>query len=168
MNAGSLPFAVMAARKRSATAGSGDCALNGMAKKRMPAALAAAASASMSAPDSVGSRRLMIDANPIFLISGTASAFVAPAQATVVSTRAKLVTPGTVSLVTFWAPTGAAHSDTAARTPTPTNVCDRIMESPFQKTPSYTAASVYFCSTVTVTGEVSLTVTGSPGWMVAA
>src|ERR1700732_1370810 len=99
----------MASRKRSATAGSGDCALNGMAKKRMPAALAAAASASTSAPGSVGRGRVVVDANPIFLISGTASALVAPAQATVVSTRAKFVTPGTVSLVTFWAPTGAAH-----------------------------------------------------------
>jgi hypothetical protein len=44
--------------------------------------------------------RLMIEAKPSFLISGTASTFVAPAHATVVSRRVKLVTPGTVSLVT--------------------------------------------------------------------
>ena len=42
----------------------------------------------------------MIDAYPIFLIPATAAGVVAPAHAIVVSTRAKLVTPGTVSLVT--------------------------------------------------------------------
>src|SRR5262249_33436931 len=61
----------------------------------------------MFAPCSVGTRRLMIEANPIFFNSGTASAVVAPPQATVVSRRAKLVTPGTVSLVTCWASAGA-------------------------------------------------------------
>src|SRR5947199_352839 len=40
----------------------------------MPASFAAAASPSMFAPFSVGCRTLMIDANPIFLISGTAAA----------------------------------------------------------------------------------------------
>jgi len=43
---------------------------------------AAASSASTFAPSSLASLKLMIDANPIFLISGTASALVAPAQAT--------------------------------------------------------------------------------------
>ena len=71
----------------------------------MPAAFAAAASASTLAPASVGSRRLMIDLNPSFLISGTPSGFVAPPQATVVSRRAKFVTPGTSDFVT-WAPAG--------------------------------------------------------------
>src|SRR5262245_13826129 len=61
----------------------------------------------MLAPCSVGTRRLMIDANPIFFSSGTASAVVAPPQATVVSSRAKLVTPGTSCLVTCWAIAGA-------------------------------------------------------------
>src|ERR1700730_4494762 len=99
----------------------------------MPAALAAAASASISAPCSVGSRRLMIDANPIFLISGTASAFVAPAHATVVSTRANVVTPGRVSFFTFCAPAGLAYRHAAARTPTAINRCDRIMKSPSRR-----------------------------------
>jgi hypothetical protein len=36
----------------------------------------------------------MIDAKPIFLSSGTASGLVAPPHATVVSSRAKFVTPG--------------------------------------------------------------------------
>src|SRR5581483_10479799 len=53
----------------------------------------------------------MIELNPIFLISGTASGVVAPPHATVVSRRAKLVTPGTGDLVTC-----------AAATPAPTNV----------------------------------------------
>src|SRR5690349_6963617 len=71
-----------------------------MLKKLMPASFAAAASASMFAPFSVGWRRLMIDLKPSFLISGTASGVVAPPHATVVSRRAKLVTPGTGDFVT--------------------------------------------------------------------
>ena len=56
----------------------------------------------------------MIDAKPIFLISGTASGVVAPPQATVVSSLAKFCTPGTVCLVTCCAdagrdPKAAAH-----------------------------------------------------------
>src|SRR5262245_56173406 len=70
----------------------------------MFAAFAASASASTFAPASVGSRRLIIEAKPSFLISGTASGFVAPPQATVVSSRAKLVAPGTSCLVTCCAP----------------------------------------------------------------
>src|SRR5262249_26044600 len=97
-----------AVRNLSATAGSGDWPLNGILKKLMPAAFAAAASASMLAPASVGSRRLMIDANPNFLSSGTASGVVAPPQATVVSSLAKLLAPGTVGRVTC-AFAGAAH-----------------------------------------------------------
>src|SRR5712671_515004 len=69
----------------------------------MLAAFAAAASPSISAPGSLACRRLMIDAYPIFLIPATAAGVVAPAHAIVVSTRAKLVTPGTVSLVTLCA-----------------------------------------------------------------
>src|SRR6266699_5414436 len=104
MYAGSLPGVVMVAMNLSATAGSGDCPLNGMLKNLMSAALAAAASPSMSAPFSVGWRRLMIDANPSFLISGTASGFVAPPQATVVSSWTTLMAPGTVGLVICCAP----------------------------------------------------------------
>ena len=42
----------------------------------------------------------MTEAYPIFFNSATDDAFVAPAHAMVVSTRAKLVTPGTDSFVT--------------------------------------------------------------------
>src|SRR5262245_41917852 len=100
MYAGSLPADVIVSRNLSATAGSGDWPLNGMLKKRMPAVFAAAASVSISAPGSFGWRRLMIDANPSFLISGTASAFVAPPHATVVWRRITLIAPGTSALVT--------------------------------------------------------------------
>src|SRR5580698_10503965 len=72
----------------------------------MSAAFAAAASPSRSAPASLGSRKLMIDAKPNFLISGTAVALIAPVQATVVSMRLKLVMPSTVSLLTSCARTG--------------------------------------------------------------
>src|SRR5688572_8940199 len=87
----------------------------------MPAAFAAAASSSTIAPASVASRRLMIDANPIFLIPATASGFVAPPHATVVSSRAKLVTPGTFSLVTCWASTDSAPMTTTPATATSTD-----------------------------------------------
>src|ERR1700694_1367667 len=83
----------------------------------MPAAFAAAASASTFAPGSLASRKLMIDAKPIFLISGTASGLMAPEHATVVSMRARLVTPGIVSLVTCWAPAGEAAIHTATIKP---------------------------------------------------
>ena len=66
----------------------------------MPTSFAAAASFSISAPGSDGRRRLMIEAKPIFFSPGIASALIAPAQATVVSTCAKLATPGTVGVVT--------------------------------------------------------------------
>src|SRR5262249_54531528 len=49
---------------------------------------------------SVGCRRLMTDTKPIFLISFRADGVTAPAHATVVSTRAKFVMPGTDSFVT--------------------------------------------------------------------
>src|SRR5271156_5793671 len=81
----------------------------------MPAAFAAAASASMSAPGSLGCRRLMIDANPISLILGTTSALIAPVQATVVSRRWKLVIPPTVSEVTSCARNGAAMDEAAIK-----------------------------------------------------
>src|ERR1700680_5322881 len=74
----------------------------------MSAAFAAASSASRFAPSSLACRKLMIDAKPNFLISGTAVALIAPEQATVVSRRWKLVMPSTDSLVTSCARTGAA------------------------------------------------------------
>src|SRR5216683_6533107 len=74
------------------------------------AAFAAASSASRFAPSSLGCLKLMIDAKPNFLISGTASTLIAPEQATVVSRRWKFVMPSTVSLVTSCAPTGIATS----------------------------------------------------------
>src|SRR6266851_9018066 len=115
MYAGSLPGAVIASRKRAATFGSGACPLKGMLKKLIPAALEAAASASTFAPGSVGRRRLMIDLNPIFFSSGTASGVVAPPHATVVSSLAKLVTPGTVGLVTCCADAGRTPNTAAIR-----------------------------------------------------
>src|SRR5438270_11659837 len=90
----------------------------------MPASFAAAASPSMFAPFSVGCRTLMIDANPIFLISGTAAAVVAPPHATVVSSRAKFVTPGTDCFVTCCARSGTAVARRAIRTGT----CKRMRE----------------------------------------
>src|SRR6476619_4111353 len=99
MNAGSFSGFVTSFRKVSATAGSGDDPLKGMCTKLMPAAFAAAASASTFAPGSLASRRLMMDLYPISFIVGTASGDVAPAQATVVSRRAKFVTPGTDGFV---------------------------------------------------------------------
>src|SRR3954470_9764500 len=66
----------------------------------MPAALAAAMLPSMSAPCSVAKRRLMIDAYPIFLISGIAAGVIAPAHATVDSTLAKSRMPGPSCLTT--------------------------------------------------------------------
>src|SRR5215470_15234909 len=117
MYAGSLPGVVIVVRNVSTIFGSGAAVLNGMLKNGMPAAFAAAASASMLAPSSVGWRRLMIDLNPNFLISGTASGVVAPAHATVVSSRAKLVTPGTVALVTCCAPAGLDERHATRVTP---------------------------------------------------
>src|SRR5258707_26260 len=79
----------------------------------------------------------VIEANPNFLISGTASAFVAPAQATVVSTRAKFVMPGTVSFVTLdWAD-GADWDRTAAAVNASATKAMRvvIMEPPVQEAP---------------------------------
>src|ERR1700676_1811203 len=78
----------------------------------MSADFAAASSASRFAPSSLACRKLMIDAKPNFLISGTAVALIAPEQATVVSRRWKLVMPSTVSLVTSCARTGAVVSQT--------------------------------------------------------
>ena len=72
---------------------------------KTPAAFAAASSFSTSAPVSVARRRLMMETNPIFLISGTASADVAPAHATVVPNRARFLTPVTGSFVTSCAAT---------------------------------------------------------------
>jgi hypothetical protein len=56
----------------------------------------------------------MIDAKPIFFSSGTASAFVAPPQATVVSSREKLVTPATAGYVTCCANADAVVNSTIA------------------------------------------------------
>ncbi len=57
----------------------------------------------MSAPASLACRRLTTDAKPIFLMAGIDSADVAPAHATVVSSRLKLRTPFSSSVVTCWA-----------------------------------------------------------------
>src|SRR6476660_10425964 len=78
----------------------------------MPAALAAAMFASMSAPCSVARRRLMIDAYPIFLISGIAAGVMAPAHATVDSTLAKFRMPGTSCLTTCALAAAAARHAT--------------------------------------------------------
>src|SRR5271169_2535383 len=78
----------------------------------MSAVFAAASSTSRFAPSSLACRKLMIDAKPNFLISGTAVALIAPEQATVVSRRWKFVMPSTVSLVTSCARTGVAASQT--------------------------------------------------------
>src|ERR1700693_709790 len=78
----------------------------------MSAAFAAASSASRLAPSSLAWRRLMMDAKPYFLMSGTAGALIAPEHATFVSMRWKLVMPSTDSLVTSCARTGAAASHT--------------------------------------------------------
>src|SRR5262245_29779237 len=95
----------------------------------MFAVFAAAASVSMSAPGSLGARRLMIDAKPSFLISGTASALVAPPHATVVSRRVKLIAPGTSCLVTCCAPAGRDPSSAIA---TKMRERRRTMESPLR------------------------------------
>src|SRR5262249_41136635 len=129
MYAGSLPGVVNVLRNVSGTDGSGDAVLNGMLKNLIPASSAAAAFWSMFAPCSVGTRRLMIDATPIFFNSGPASAVVAPPHATVVSRRAKFVTPGTDSLVTFCASAGATANDDSTRT----SESQSLMCSPFQK-----------------------------------
>ena len=47
-----------------------------------------------------GRPKVEIETKPIFLISGTASVVIAPAQATVVSSRARFLMPATGSLVT--------------------------------------------------------------------
>src|SRR5262245_48383175 len=129
MNAGSFSGFVTSFRKVSATAGSGDDPLNGMCRKLMPAAFAAAASASTFAPGSLASRRLMMDLYPISFIVGTASGDVAPAHATVVSSRAKFVTPGTDGLVICCAQAKdgvmSAHASAADA-----NDRLRVMESP--------------------------------------
>src|SRR5258708_18590901 len=78
----------------------------------MSAAFAAASSGSRLAPSSLAWRRLMMDAKPYFLMSGTAVALIAPEHATVVSIRWKFVMPSTVSLVTSCAQTGTAASHT--------------------------------------------------------
>src|ERR1700693_6592427 len=76
----------------------------------MSAALAAASSSGRFAPSSPGCRKLMIDAKPNFLISGTAVALIAPEQATVVSRRCRFVIPSTAWLVNSCARTGVAAS----------------------------------------------------------
>src|SRR5438876_1874896 len=126
MNAGWLPCAVIAFRKLSTTAGSGEAALSGRWTKLTPAALAAAASPSMSAPCSVGKRRLKMALYPIFFISATDAGVTAPAQATVVSSWAKLVIPGTLSFftgdcaeTTETLMTAMARNSTALFIPTP-------------------------------------------------
>src|SRR5689334_16412079 len=98
----------------------------------MSASLAAASSASRLAPSSLACRKLMIDAKPNFLISGTAVALIAPEQATVVSRRWKFVMPSTVSLVTSCARTGAAPSQTLEIKAAAIRNCD-FMESLLKK-----------------------------------
>src|SRR5204863_6336623 len=106
----------MVSTNLSATAGSGDWPLNGMLKNLMPAVFAADASPSTSAPFSVGWRRLMIELNPSFLISGTASGLVAPPHATVVSSWTTLIAPGTVGLVYCWAAAAREPRNAMAQT----------------------------------------------------
>src|SRR6185369_12038845 len=65
----------------------------------------------------------MMEAKPIFLISATAEGVTLPAQATVVSTRARFVMPGTVSLVT-------CASARPIRTNTPTKADANFIEPP--------------------------------------
>src|SRR5579862_2747131 len=76
----------------------------------MSAAFAAASSSGRFAPSSLGCRRLMIEAKPNFLISGTAVALIAPEQATVVSIRWRFVMPSTVPLAPSGPRPGAAAS----------------------------------------------------------
>src|ERR1022692_641224 len=90
----------------------------------MSAAFAAAASASRSAPGSVAWRRLMIETKPNFLISGTTSALIAPAQATVVSRRWKLVMPSTVGALTSCAQTGDTDAQAAEIKPAAIRKCE--------------------------------------------
>src|SRR5580700_2426491 len=92
----------------------------------MSAAFAAASSTGRFAPSSLGCRKLMIEAKPNFLISGTAVALIAPEQATVVSRRWKLVMPSTFSLVTSCARTGAAASQTLEIKAAANRNCDFI------------------------------------------
>src|SRR5438552_3489133 len=99
----------------------------------MPACLAAAASASISAPGSLACRRLKMAVNPIFLISATADGVTAPAHATVVSTVARFVIPGTVCLVTCAC---AAVSDTAI-TATAVSVSKPFIVHPQYERPYY-------------------------------
>src|SRR5438094_4571871 len=115
MNAGSFSGFLISARNFSTDAVSGLLGVNGTWMKAIPACFAAAASPSMLAVRSVGSCRSKIDLKPRCFSSATASGLMAPPQATVVSTRAKFVMPGTSSLVT-WAPAGAAAVRPAAKT----------------------------------------------------
>src|SRR5713226_4665098 len=70
----------------------------------------------MSAPGSLASRRLMIDAYPIFLMSATAAGVIAPAHATVLSNFARFVIPGTDSFLTWdWAAATATPIATIAK-----------------------------------------------------
>src|SRR5258708_149297 len=92
----------------------------------MSADFAAAASPSRSAPCSLACRRLMIEAKPIFFSSGTAVALIAPAHATVVSSRLKFVTPSSVSLVTCCARAGATATHSAKTSAAIMNIRDRM------------------------------------------
>src|SRR4051812_25571521 len=91
----------------------------------MPAAFAAAASFSTSAPSSVARRRFTTETKPIFLTSTTDSGVIAPAQATVVSILARFLMPGTWSLVTCWAMTDAPLRADATTTAA-TNIRERM------------------------------------------
>src|SRR6188474_863585 len=72
----------------------------------------------MSAPCSVARRRLMIEAYPMFLISGIALGVMAPAHATVDSTLAKFRMPGTSCLTTCaLAVVAARHATVNSATP---------------------------------------------------
>src|SRR5450631_2125482 len=108
----------------------------------MPAAFAAAASPSTLAPASDGSRRLMIEAKPIFFSSGTASGVVAPPQATVVSSLAKFWTPGTGCLVTCCA--DAAREPNVAATTTRRANLISMCSAPSMKGPIIVQAAAVF------------------------
>src|SRR6185436_11789044 len=91
----------------------------------MPAAFAAAASASSSNPASPAIRRLITELKPIFFTSASAAGDVAPAHATVVSTFEKLTMPGTVALATGVCADTTAADDAHRTTPTAA-MTDRI------------------------------------------
>src|SRR4026208_1656931 len=110
MYAGWLALSATATRNSSATFGSGMAPLSGRWMYLMPVVLTAASSS--ATPCSVGSLKLMIEANPCFFRFATPVASVAPPHANTASIWLKFVTPATSTFLT-WAKTGAASIATA-------------------------------------------------------